>query len=143
MSSMQSISFSETCPTISYSFGVQTSDGVRYPEILTIAFSGSYRDGSEGNLDAKLMRGIIYTADAIWSPKSILLDLSEFEYSWGDYIGCIFDIAEVKHMVTVVGPGCRKALSTLMHGLSRQVDVVDNKDFFESKEVAIDALLKK
>lgn len=140
MSTLKPVSFSDVCPTISYSFELQTKQGVFYPEILVVTFSGRYRDGSAGDPDAKLMKGIIDTAIGIWSPQSILLDLTDFEYVWGDYIEYIFDSPERQTVVTVVGSKCREALSTLLKGVSSREDIIDNERFFESREAALERL---
>lgn len=143
MAKISSVSFSSICPTINYSF--ELVDGVNSicPEVLIVTFTGKYRNGAKGDPDAIFMRGIINCAVDLWSPQSVLLDLSDFEYIWGDYIDYIFDEPNKKPLVTVIGPKCREALSTLVNGLYAKKDIVDNKSFFESREQAYESLQNK
>jgi hypothetical protein len=66
-----------------------------------------------------------------------LLDLTDFEYNWGDYIDYIFDEEKNKKLVVVVGAKDRKALSTLINGLNSREDIVDNEFYFDNRERAL------
>lgn len=138
----KSISFQQMCPTIDISFETIKEENAYSPDILSVKVIGKYRHGSSGDDDAKLIKGMIDVADDLWNPKSLMLDLSEFEYKWGDYIDIIFDGPEGKKpFVIVVGPKCRSAISTLIHGLESHANIVDNQLFFNSADEATKRLL--
>lgn len=139
---MDPITFSTICPTINYSFSLINETVSYYPEILVIKFTGEYRDGSTGNSDAKLMKGIINLATDLWSPDAILIDLSDFKYEWGDFIENVFVPIGNKPLGVIVGAKCRKGLSTLFLGVETEKDIVDDLTFFDSYEMAVQALKK-
>ncbi len=137
------LSFSDICPTINYYFQILKQKESYDADVLIITFTGRYRDGSEGNPDARLMKGVIDTAIDMMPCRSVLLDLTEFEYSWGDSIETIFDQPQSLPLVSVVGPRCRQRLSTLLKDEGSGSDIVDNDTFFDSKEDALSALKRK
>jgi hypothetical protein len=135
------VSFKETCPFVDISFELVNDSNSYFPEILIVKVNGKYRDGSAGDDDAILIRGMIRAADDLWKPQSLLIDLREFQYDWGDYIDIVIDNGEItKHTAVIVGPKCREALSTLLYGLGTEKDFVDNIDHFDDIELAIASL---
>ena len=140
----ETVSFKQTCPTIDFSFELINENKSYFPDTLLIKVTGKYRDGSLGDDDAKLIKGTMSTAVDIWQPETVLLDLSDFQYDWGDYIDYIFDSPDEKRpFAIVVGPKCRHALSLLVHGLDTNKDIVDNVIFFDNINQAIVKLKSK
>ena len=78
---LETVSFKETCPTIKYSFQLETYGAKRFDNTLIAKFSGKYREGSAGNPDARFMCGMLRTACDLWSPKSVIIDLGVFHFS--------------------------------------------------------------
>lgn len=62
----------------------QLPDGV-----LRLAFMGRCRIGSEGNSDGERMREAIREVLAAHDPAELVIDLSGFEYRFGDWIGAV------------------------------------------------------
>ncbi|MES2462081.1 MAG: hypothetical protein V4671_15965 [Armatimonadota bacterium] len=54
--------------------------------ILRIAFAGFYPPGSKGNPTAEAMSNFVRQVVQDQKPLSVLLDLSDLEYRWGDAI---------------------------------------------------------
>lgn len=101
---------------------VAVADGPRFqpPEFLVIRYFGSYRDGAEGEPDAKYILAAAAAArEAWWSPCTIL-DFQELEYHWGDNMEWVTGITWDKGvrlawpLAIVVGNRCRKALRSLL-----------------------------
>lgn len=88
---------------------------------LVISFAGTYRIGSEGNPDAAYMSAVVETVMDEWSPRSIILDLAELTYEWGDAIASVFYIPwrkrENARLLIVVSDRCRRALEGLFAGI--------------------------
>ena len=63
------------------------------PEFLVIRYFGSYRDGAEGEPDAKYILAAAAAARQAWWSYSTILDFRELEYHWGDNM----------HWVTQIG----------------------------------------
>ena len=61
-----------------------------HPVALILAFSGTYRIGSEGNGDATYMVGIRRAAMAAWHADALVYDLRELRYEWGNAIWALF-----------------------------------------------------
>lgn len=57
---------------------------------LVLAFSGTYQVGSEGNGDAAYMIGVRRAAMAAWDAGSLVYDLRELKYEWGNAIWSLF-----------------------------------------------------
>jgi hypothetical protein len=144
MKTRKIVSFKQTCPTVDFSFELVTTDNSYFPNILIMTVLGSYRDGSTGDDDAKLIKGTMDMAVDIWRPLAVLLDLSEFQYDWGDSIVLFLDGPDPQRPIAiVVGPKCRQAMSTLKFGLHTTKDIVDNVEVFDDKEKAIAHLERK
>jgi len=137
---IKKVSFEEACPTIQYSFQLETSDPNQFRHILIANFSGKYRYGSKGNPDAALMWGVLKTACELWYPRAVIIDLRDFEYNWGDKIEMVFDAPGDATLAIVVGEKCRDALSTLEYGLDTDKDITESKYFFDSLEEALNCI---
>src|SRR6266542_6733267 len=109
----QSISLDTYCPTITYDFKIIHLRDTHLIDTLIISFHGKYRDGSAGDPDAGLIKGIIKTGVSVFDPFSVLIDLTDFEYNWGDNLDLSFEEAEPTKAVVLVGGKCRQAMSTL------------------------------
>lgn len=132
----QPISLKEECPQLSYEFSVSKfSDHLI--DTLVISFKGKYRDGAAGRPDAGLMKGIVETGLAVWDPFSVLIDLRELEYSWGDNIDSVFASIVRYSSAVLVSYKNRRGLSTLEFGTGTRKDIVDNDFFFDNFEAAI------
>lgn len=135
------VSFKQACPTIDFEFELLREGKSYFPTMLVIKVIGQYRDGSTGNKDAKLIKEIMNTAFALWEPERVLLDITNLKYDWGDDIDYIFEgFDERTPFAVAVGSQCRHAISTLTYGIDTQKDIVDNVDFFDNVEKAIDKL---
>ena len=141
--SFQPISLDQYCPTISYSFKIAHLRDTHLVDILVISFIGKYRYGSAGSPDAGLIKGIVKTGVSVFDPFSVLIDLSNLEYSWGDNFELFFEEAEPKKTVVLVGEKCRHAMSTLAFGVDTNKDIVDNDFFFDDYDKAIAKLKEK
>lgn len=85
--------------------------------ILRIAFAGRAGIGSDGNPDGEWMRRAIREALAEYRPASLVIDLRNFEYRFGDWIGAVAVTALVElgtNRVCLVASG---ATAAAMHSL--------------------------
>src|SRR5262245_31790197 len=55
--------------------------------VLRVAFTGQGGIGSEGNQDGQHMTEAIRQALAEYRPTALIIDLCDFEYRFGDWIG--------------------------------------------------------
>jgi hypothetical protein len=62
---------------------------------LIAKFDGDYGIGCKGNLDAKFMQGAICRAVLSWEIDSIVLDMSNLSYEWGDMMVNVLLAADV------------------------------------------------
>lgn len=79
------LTFEELCPSIHYDIqGIYRSEKYYpdYPEAIIVSFHGQYRDGSAGDDDAKLMRGINMIALDMWPDIPVIIDISDLTYEW-------------------------------------------------------------
>jgi hypothetical protein len=89
-------------------------------EFLVIRFFGSYRDGAEGEQDARYIVAAAAAAREAWWCYSTILDFQELEYRWGDNMEWItrvgWDPGIRLHwpLAVVVGDKCRHALRSLL-----------------------------
>lgn len=139
----QSVTIDEYCPTITYDFKIKHLRDTHLIEILIISFHGKYRDGSTGNSDAGLIKGIVTTGLSVFDPFSLLIDLTDLEYNWGDNFDLSFEETEPTTTVILVGEKCRRAMSTLTFGIDTYKDIVDNNFFFDDFDKAIEKLKNK
>ncbi|MEQ1665521.1 MAG: hypothetical protein ABL927_09125 [Bdellovibrionales bacterium] len=140
---LKSVTIDEYCPTITYDFKIQNLRDTHLIDLLVVSFHGTYRDGSAGSPDAGLIKGIVKTGLSVFDPFSLLIDLSDLEYNWGDNLELSFEETVYTKIVILVGEKCRRALSTLWYGMHTDKDIVDNELFFDSFEKAIDKLRSK
>lgn len=54
--------------------------------VLVLAFAGNYRAGSDGNGDGLFMCAMTAAYCAMLEPASLVLDLSDLNYKWGNTI---------------------------------------------------------
>jgi len=139
----QSISLEAYCPTISYDFKIKYFQETELVDILIIGFHGKYRDGSAGDSDAGFIKGIIKTGVSVFDPFSLLIDLTDLEYNWGDYFDLSFEETGHTSTVVLVSEKCRRALSTLSFGINTDKDIVDNNFFFDDINKALEKLKEK
>lgn len=140
---LKSITIDEYCPTITYDFKILNLRNTNLIEMLVISFHGTYRDGAAGSPDAGLIKGIVKTGLSVFDPFSLLIDLSDLKYDWGDNLDLSFEETAYTKIVILVGEKCRRALSTLSYGMHTDKDIVDNEFFFDSFDKAIDKLKSK
>ena len=138
-----SVTIDEYCPTITYDFKIKNLRDTHLIDILVISFHGAYRDGSAGSPDAGLIKGIVKTGVSVFDPFSLLIDLSDLEYNWGDNLDLSFEEAEPTRTVVLVGEKCRRAMSTLYYGINTEKDIVDNEFFFDNFDKAFEKLTTK
>jgi hypothetical protein len=101
---------------------VAVADGPRslVPEFLVIRYFGSYRDGAEGEGDAKYILAAAAAAREAWWSRSTVLDFRDLEYRWGDNMAWVarigWDSGSRLHwpLAVVVGDKCRDALRSLL-----------------------------
>ena len=101
---------------------VAVADGPPFQaaEFLVIRYFGSYRDGAEGEPDAKYILAAAASAQKAWWAYSTILDFRELEYRWGDNMEWIsrigWDPGLRLHwpLAVVVGDKCRDALQSLL-----------------------------
>jgi len=139
----KSVTIDEYCPTITYDYKIKNLRDTHLIDILVISFHGAYRDGSTGSPDAGLIKGIIKTGVSVFDPFSLLIDLSDLEYNWGDNLDLSFEAAEPTTTVVLVGEKCRRAMSTLYNGINTDKDIVDNEFFFDNFDKALEKLKSK
>jgi hypothetical protein len=101
---------------------VAVVDGLRFqpPEFLVVRYFGSYRDGGEGEPDAKYILAAAAAAREAWWSRCTILDFRELEYRWGDNMAWIAQIGWDRvtqlrwPLAVVVGSKCRNALRSLL-----------------------------
>jgi len=139
----QQVTIDEYCPTITYDFKIKNLRDTHLIDTLIISFHGKYRDGSTGKSDAGLIKGVVKTGLSVFDPFSLLIDLTDLEYNWGDNLDLSFEEAEPTTTVILVGEKCRRAISTLAFGMDTDKDIVDNDFFFDNFDKAIEKLKRK
>jgi hypothetical protein len=139
----KSIILEEVCPSLTYKFKVANLRDTSLVEILVVSFHGIYRNGSAGRPDAGFIKGIINTGLSVFDPFSLLIDLSDLKYNWGDDLDILFNESENVNTVVLVGEECRKAMSSLAFGVGTNKDIVDNAFYFDNFEKAIAKLKEK
>ncbi|MCC6371100.1 MAG: hypothetical protein IT236_08860 [Bacteroidia bacterium] len=116
--------------------------------ILKIDVSGTYRQGSSGNIDAyKIYTGIV--AYFFWiEPQCILVDLSKLEYTWGNTMLKVLNLMthvgrnnyeKNTPIAFVVSPKNEKAISSLLQIPNNKLP---NYYFYESSQ-ALEYLVQK
>lgn len=112
---LQSVRFEDET-NIKYDFSLETSGKTRFDYTLIARFIGTYADGSSGRPDAAFILGMTRAALDVWHPGSLVLDLSELKYDWGDEMDWLLPPESHRPTAVIVGPACEKAIATLMFG---------------------------
>jgi hypothetical protein len=122
-------------------FQLETTGRNSFQYTLIARFSGDYRDGSAGKPDARFIAGMTRMGVAIWHPAALILDLSELRYEWGDDLGEILPPGG-KHLrsAVVIGPGCARAIATLLWGVNTQKAATEAEFIFDNLEAAWEAV---
>lgn len=122
---------------ISYSIERWSRSKRPFLSVIHLSFAGDYRDGSGGAPDAHFIRGITRTVNEIWRPSAMILDLRAVKYEWGDEMDLVLDLP-TKISAIVVGGKCEPAISTLLYGLRTNKSVVEEANYFDALDPAID-----
>lgn len=136
---MEQVYLKAACPEISYEYFVSHVHPTMV-DTLRVAFKGKYRDGAAGRPDAGYMKGIVVTGIEVWDPVSVIVDLSELEYEWGDNINTVFAAVARMKCAIIVSYKNRRGLSMLEFGTHTREDLVDDDFFFDDLEKAIKKL---
>lgn len=119
------VTLAQACPNITHSFallnqtasqGESDQQDAQHLPCLMVRFSGHYGIGSAGNPDANLMCGLVDLACGLWWHRSLIIDLRELHYQWGDEIDKAFHHRRRLPFALLVGPHCKAALATLLDG---------------------------
>lgn len=109
----------ESLSSITHSVALPPHERFDTPEFVYAAFSGRYRDGAEGAPDATYIVSIMEAVQRAWYTKSLIIDLTDLIYDWGDNMEWVYGIGWSgqtgchKPLALIVSDKCRKALSTL------------------------------
>jgi hypothetical protein len=109
----------ENLSAIKFTVALAPHERYRNPEFLVVAFAGTYRDGAEGAPDATFIAAIMEAVQRAWFTESLIVDLTQLEYYWGDEMDWIFDVGRFqpspcnKPLAIIVSENCRDALKTL------------------------------
>lgn len=109
---------------------------------LVIHFSGKYPEGSNGGAFAHRLVQICEELIDEVAPRTVVVDLSDLSYCWGDEIEWIYQIDRKVPQATVVSEKNRRALSTLEFGPQTTQDITDLDGVFDSVDTAISYLSK-
>jgi hypothetical protein len=107
--------------------------------LLVIRYHGTYGIGSDGNGDAVYMTAMGRAAIEVFEPATIVIDLSELHYEWGDMLECLWNLGFERQLpyAIVVGPGCRAAVGTLLFGIDSTTDACDSPEVFDTLDAAV------
>ena len=130
---------------VTYELMLERADTNLYHGTLVVKFTGTYRDGSTGNADAEFMRGITKTAIGLWQPASVVLDLSELKYEWGDQMLEVIGAGgeQGKTVAVVVGVDCRRAVYSLIRAFDSTPPAAGFESIFDSLEDALEFVRQK
>lgn len=137
-----SVSFQQECPQLEHSYAISKLNE-HMVDTLVVSFKGQYQDGAAGRSNAGFMKGMVQAGIAIWEPLSILIDLQEFHYRWGDDINTVFASVARLNAAILIGTGNRRGLSSLEFGINTREDLIDNDFFFDDFDKAIERIKKK
>ena len=138
--------------TIDVTFRRGDSTTTPYRDILIVKYSGQYPDGSSGNTDARYMFAMGNAALQAYEPSGVIIDMSDLHYEWGDMLEMVFGIGSDQYvdaefpMAAVVGPRCREAIRTLIHGINNDKPLNEIGWVFDSLQAAwdhVESLLSK
>lgn len=120
-----------------HEFQLETTGGNQFRYTLIARFIGEYRDGSAGAPDAAFIIGMVKMAVQIWRPAALVLDLSELRYDWGDEMDWLLPPSVgCRKTAVVVGPGCARAIATLMWGVNTHKSATEAEFIFDNVEAA-------
>jgi hypothetical protein len=110
-------------------------------KLLLLKVSGEYKIGSKGNIDASYICTFADACIQKYCPRSIIVDLSDLFYEWGDEMDYVLDIGNTfdeKPINTafIIGPHCKTAIGTLIHGVNSSEPATTRENIFESIEDA-------
>lgn len=133
-----SIAF-EDVTSLRFEFELESTG--RYPFFTLIArWTGRYGLGSEGRPDACYILGLTRTAIEVWEPATLVLDLSGLEYEWGDEMDWLLPPDVPVPAAVVVGPGCERAIATLLWGPDTTQRATEAEFIFDNIESAWEAV---
>lgn len=137
--------FPENLSSINVKYFLDQSSIESYKKILVIKYIGKYRDGSQGNDDAKYMFAKGELGCKLYDPFGIILDFSQLEYNWGDLIEKVFNIGVESdiHNVVIIGDNCSNSIGTLLNGMNSKLKATDTEWIFDNYSEAKDYLEKK
>ncbi|HEX4084779.1 MAG TPA: hypothetical protein VHY22_07710 [Chthoniobacteraceae bacterium] len=105
--------------------------------ILHLSFSGDYRAGCDGAVDARYIRGIVETACTIWRPSGLILDLAGLSYEAGEGIDELFEPVIDEPVAYLVSSLCEPGMSRkCRHPLSSKT-ILDRENVFNSFDLAL------
>jgi hypothetical protein len=116
---LRPVSYSELS-SLQHEVAVADAPPHQAPEFLVIRYFGSYRDGGEGEPDARYILAAAAAAREAWWSYSTILDFRELEYRWGDNMSWVLRIAWDPGirlhwpLAIVVSDKCRDALRSLL-----------------------------
>jgi hypothetical protein len=116
---LRPVTYSELS-SLRHEVAVADSPPFQAPEFLVIRYFGSYRDGAEGEPDARYILAAAAAAREAWWSHSTILDFRELQYRWGDNMRWVTRIGWDSGMrlhwplAVVVGERCRDAMRSLL-----------------------------
>jgi hypothetical protein len=119
-----------------HEFQLETTGRNPFCHTLIAKFIGEYRTGAAGAPDAAFIVGMARMAVEIWRPAAVVLDLSDLRYEWGDEMGWLLPPSLGRKSAVVVGPGCTRAIATLLWGVDTQRAATEAGFIFNSVEAA-------
>ncbi len=149
---LETLRLEDLTSSIGVTFRRGYSATTTYLDILIVSYTGQYPFGSSGNSDAHYMFAMGNAALHAYSPSGVIIDMSELHYEWGDMLEMVFGIGSDQYVDAefrwpqFVGPHCREAVRTLIHGGKQRKQIEDIGWVFESLEAAweyVDSLLNK
>jgi hypothetical protein len=126
------------------------SEWLQSPEkrpVLRIALHGSYASGSAGKADKRSLQSLVtQKVQAFRSENKIdgetraVLDLTDYAYSWGDDLVDVIDFFGLtRKYALVVGPYCRRGISTLMKmNAETKYDCIEDEGIFLFLDEAVE-----
>lgn len=132
---MREVFITEACPTLGHAFLLAEGRSSDPRPILVIAFSGCYRHGSQGTSDAGYMAGVVALGCEVWEHQSLIIDLTQLSYRWGNDFGTGLGHPGEQPCVIVLGPQARAAESIGYR--------IDHQRVFEDIQAALMHLRQK
>mgnify|MGYP000043868642 CR=1 FL=1 len=116
------------------------------PKAVVLAcFEGAYRHGSAGNPDAAFIGAMCSAAITAWEPHTLIVDLSNLEYVWGNRLEEVFGLSPADQddefqLLVVCSARNKEAIRTLINGANTDRSLNDLGWAFESVEDALRSL---